>query len=120
MTEARLVPPIGTLFDHDGREYVVKGYLRVSTPPPSDIADWRSMDDALAHILFTSQQTFGPDQVRLEFCERRDAEYVSGSGVAGVILRVADVVPAGHVDWSPERLADEKRLSRLLVGRPIA
>lgn len=119
MTETRLVPPIGALFTHDERRYVVKGYLRASVPPPADFEDWLDFGDALEHILFTAQQTFGPDQVRLEFCERRDAEYVSGSGVCGVVVRVKDVVPTGYADWPPERLAQEEKMSRLMVGKPI-
>jgi hypothetical protein len=64
-------------------------------------------------------QDVGPDNCKLVFCLREQAEYVSGSGVAGIIRRVEDVVIIGRVSWSEATIDEERRHAIRLAGQPI-
>lgn len=94
------VPDIGDRFTHRGRDYCVSGWLRRRD------RTWMSVD-------------YGPDRCALEFCERADAQYVAGSGVSGVIARVAEVRVTGRVTWSPEALELSRASHAALVGQPV-
>jgi hypothetical protein len=56
---------------------------------------------------------------RMVFCLRDQAEYVSGSGVCGIIRRVEDVEIIGRVSWSEELIDEERRHAVRLAGQPI-
>ncbi len=44
-------------------------------------------------------------KIRIIACEREEAEFVSGAGVAGIILRVEDVEIKGRVNWEDRTIA---------------
>lgn len=64
-------------------------------------------------------QDVGPDNCKLVFCLRDEAEYVSGSGVCGIIRRIEDVVVIGRVSWSEALIDEARRHAVRLVGKPI-
>ena len=91
----------------DKNEYRVTGWLKKS-PARAPVADPNDMRTLIQSILDDSQQEIGPDQVRLQWCSRKEAEYVTGSGVSGKIARLSDIKVTGRVNW-PEKLIDEAR-----------
>lgn len=117
---AHFVPDVGTIVEYGmdsfGKKpatYRVSAWLKEATPPPP------SKYDFLNHLLYSTQQKVGPDEKRLEFCTREQAEYLSLSGIAGAIARVGDVKVVGRVNWSEEMLADERAQALALVGHRI-
>lgn len=111
-----LAPDIGTRFTYQERDYVVKGYLRRMAPPEPPAEERDPFQDMLATILYESQQECGPDRCRLMFCDRLEADYVSGGGC---IARIADIAITGAIDWSPDRIAYERQRSARLAGHPL-
>lgn len=105
--QPRIIPDIGDTFAHDfglgdgnvyDRTFRVSGWLKRATGGGRKV---------------------GPDNCPLEFCPRDEAEYVSGSGVCGVILRAADVTIIGRVSWSGSVLAEERKGFNLLIGQRV-
>ena len=64
-------------------------------------------------------RNLGPDNCPLEFCARDEAQYVSGYGVCGVIVRLSDVVITGRVPWTKDDLASARATAVALVGRQL-
>jgi hypothetical protein len=126
-------PPVGTLFTHRDARYRVEGYLRPYTPPPVDesdpmavmvaemMAELNAEADAehLAQYGRPRPQGHGPDDCRLEFCLRSEAVYVHGYGVCGTIVRVADVVPEGMIDWPAEVIAGHAADVERIAGQRL-
>ncbi|MEU4576081.1 hypothetical protein [Nonomuraea sp. NPDC023979] len=96
-----LTPDIGDTFTRDGRSYRVTGWLKRS-----------ERTGALARRL-------GPDSCPLQFCARDEAQYVSGYGICGVIVRVGDVVVTGRVPWTEDALASDRALAARLAGQRV-
>lgn len=48
-------------------------------------------------------------EIKIIACTREEAEFVSGSGVAGVILRLEDVEITGRVNWDDRTIARKRR-----------
>jgi hypothetical protein len=116
----REVPDIGDLFEHDGSVYRVDGWVRPAAPPEPAWHERGTFAEELDRLVFETLREHGPDRRRLEFCARKDAEYVVGYGVAGVIVRVAGVRVSGRVPWPPETVERQRRLALALVGRPVS
>lgn len=55
---------------------------------------------------------------QFQFCLRDNAEYICGSGVAGIIRPVADIVIDGKVSWPEAVIEEHRRQAVWLVGRP--
>jgi hypothetical protein len=113
-------PDVGALFNYRGRDYVVSGWLRQMAPPEPPASERSPLRDLINEVLYETQQQVGPDRVRVVFCVREDAEYVTGRGVAGCIARVADINVTGSARWSADQLADARRQAARLVGHAVA
>lgn len=123
----RGVPQIGDTFTwaleyrdghRDGPDrFRVSCYFKRHVPPP-----WPGdMPGPVRELLEEMQQKYppagnGPDNVPLVVCRREEAEYVEGTGVCGVIVRVGDVHVDGRVDWPAELLASARHHADLLIG----
>ncbi len=105
MALVRRVPDVGDTFE-DG-EYPFRHRYRVSC--------WMKR----AKRQYGIAQDIGPDRCKLVFCLRDQAEYVSGSGVCGIIRRVEDIVIIGRVSWSEEWIEEGRRHAVWLAGQPI-
>lgn len=95
------IPDIGDTFIHGDHLYRVDGWLKPN-PKPTAVST-----------------PHGPDHVPLVFCDRDEAVYVSGYGVCGRIVRVADVVVTGRNSWSEETIERERRSHQVLIGREV-
>lgn len=132
---AVFVPDVGTIVQIDDphqwsdkggltkgkRSYRVNGWLKAATPPPrapkNPYDTSGHMAALMQHILYASEQEIGPDNKRLVPCVRKEAEYLSCSGVSGAIIRVGDAEVIGRVNWS-EEMIDELRADAIArVGR---
>lgn len=113
------VPRVGDLFEHNGDRYRVTGWLcrSVRQEPPAGERDW--LTDMLDDVLFETQQQTGPDRVRLRFCTPDEAEYVSGAGVCGCIVRITDVTIDGCIQWDGDTLAAAHSRALRLAGTPV-
>lgn len=147
MNEAALAPDVGTTFTttrvyryrrwawrpfpwyrkreiSDVHSYRVHAWLRRRPPRPAP-ADEQSalvqeiLDELLAEGRIDPPRGAGPDNVPLDFCLRKEAEYVEGVGVAGTIVRVSDLVITGTVDWPPETLEREREHAIRLAGQQV-
>jgi hypothetical protein len=119
------VPDIGDCFDYamhwesTPHSYRVTGWMcrREPPAPPGPDADpqtrmaWEIVQELRAEGKIDPPRGAGPDNVPLRFCLQHEAEYVTGSGVCGVIVRVTDVQVTRRVDWTPELLADERAMA---------
>lgn len=115
-----MAPDVGDVILYDGERYRVNGWLCAAVPvePPADERSF--MRDLLNDILYDTQQQTGPDRIRLRFCSRSEAVYVSAVGVCGRIVRVSDANVVGRVPW-PEHQLDQARLTaERLAGQPVA
>ncbi|PPS89595.1 hypothetical protein [Streptomyces sp. MH60] len=113
-------PDAGATFEHEGHTYRVDGWLKRMAPPEPPGGQRSPFADILGELLYETQQRTGPDRERLVFCTQDEAEYVSGYGVAGCIVRVRDVRVTGMVAWSPEEIRKHQeravRMAGLTVG----
>jgi hypothetical protein len=101
-----MAPDVGDLFEHDGQRFRVTSWLK-ALPECADLRE-------------STQQRCGPDNKRLVWCTREDAEYVAGYGVCGIIVRVADVIVTGRVGWPEEVIDRERDQALMLVGKGVA
>lgn len=114
-----IVPDIGDTFTYEGESFRVSGWLKRMARPEPPAWDRSPFKDVLDDLLYESQQRVGPDRERLMFCAREEAEYVSGTGIAGRIVRVSDVKVTGRVDWPEELFEHARHEANCLIGRPI-
>lgn len=112
IAQRTIAPVFGAIFEHAEKRYRVTGYMRRAVPPPE--SDW------IAKILFDASQELTRDNVRLEWCPRANAEYVTGAGVAGCVVPVADVRVVGMVQWDKATLDTAEKASRALWGEILA
>jgi hypothetical protein len=96
-------------------QWRVSGYMK-ATPRPK-FAD--SFNGELDELLFDSCREFTADKVRLMWCPREEAEYVTGSGVCGVIKRLDEIEITGMVAWSQEQIDEAERSSFRNHGRML-
>ena len=109
------IPDVGDCFEHHGlchhqsgepcswdRSYRVTGWLK------------------RAPVKYPEcYRAAGPDNVPLVFCVQDEAEYVSGYGTCGVIVRVSEVTVTGRVPWAEKTLAGERRMAELHIGTMV-
>jgi hypothetical protein len=108
----------------DTHSYRVNGWLKRRPPRPAPRTEQERVtreiyDKLIADGSISPPRGFGPDKVPLDCCTREEAEYVSGYGVAGTIVRVADVQVTGKVDWPADVLEDERRRANRMAGEPL-
>jgi hypothetical protein len=114
-----IVPDIGDTFTHNDRRYRVDGWLKRMARPEPPAWDRSPRKDMLDDLLYEAKQRVGPDRERLIGCVRKEAEYVSGYGIAGCIVRVADVRVTGRVAWFEAEFEHARHEAACMVGRPI-
>lgn len=119
MTDEMIAPDVGDTFTHNDRRYRVDGWLKRMARPEPPAWDRSPHKDMLDDLLYESQQRLGPDRERLIGCVREEAEYVSGYGIAGCIVRVTDVRVTGRVDWSEAEFEHARHMAAYMVGRAI-
>jgi hypothetical protein len=81
--------------------YRVTGWYCPRTPPVKG-------DDNMHQILSNLLWDAGDDFDKVRPCQRKDATHVTGSGVAGIFEPIENVAVIGRVDWTPERVQQEK------------
>ncbi len=104
--------------------YRVDGWLCRRPPrPPARTEQERITREILAELIAEDPsygpRGFGPDKVPLNSCRPEEAEYVSGYGVAGTIVRVSDVIVTGRVSWPDDVLASEREHALRMAGEPL-
>lgn len=110
---------------HETHSYRVTGWMRRRAPRPQPAGEHERLarqmiDELLAEGgLEAGGRKFGPDQVPMEHCRREEAEYVSGYGVGGTIVRVRDVVVDGRVPWDEATLQEGRDRANFLAGEPM-
>lgn len=102
------------------RTFRVSGYLKRYEPLPVTLEDAGVLGVAgLVLERAYAESKHGPDKCPLVFCSREEAEYVTGTGVCGVIVRVREVRVTGRVSWSEETLQSERDTARMLEGEVL-
>lgn len=73
-------------------------------------------DDIMVEILAEERAEMTPSQlasknreIKIIPCSREEAEFVSGCGVAGCILRLQDLIIIGRAKWDDRSIARERR-----------
>lgn len=84
-----LIPNVGDTFRYDNHRFRVTGWLK------------KNHREKYIH------------------CHRSEAQFISGSGVCGVVLPVSEVVVDGRVNWPDERIAEERHRAERLVGAMV-
>lgn len=109
-------PDVGAIFEWRGNTYRVNGWLKPMTAPATDKSNFGNLID---NILYQAQQETGPNKEKLVFCSRKDAVYVSGTGVCGVCAPIGDIKIVGRVNWSEDQINAERKVAILLIGEPV-
>lgn len=124
MTE--LAPDVGDLVECDGKQYRVDNWLKALPDPlqrdlsAEDItAEADTFTDALRLIIISATQRVGPDNKRLGWCTREEAEYVGVSSGYSTIRRVNDCKVVGRIGWSAEVIEEHRQNALRLVGEVI-
>jgi hypothetical protein len=104
--------------------YRVDAWLRRRRPRPESCDERAALtrqiiDEMIAEGQIDPPRGAGPDNVPLEWCRREEAEYVSGVGVAGIIVRVADVEVTGQVPWDKGLIQYARISANRLAGEPL-
>lgn len=122
----QLAPDVGDLVECEGKQYRVDNWLRALPEPlQRDMdaefitAEADTFNDALRLILISATQRVGPDNKRLAWCTREEAEYVEISSGYGTIRRVGDVKVVGRIGWSDEVIEEHRQNALRLVGEVI-
>lgn len=86
------------------RTYRLTGYYKEKQKPQFAEHDW------LGQILWESEEenVYGEKNIMLVKCSRKEAEFVSGAGIAGCIRRIQDIEVIGMVNWSEEEIREEQ------------
>ncbi len=103
----------------------VSGFYKTYVPTvyedPQMMAQMEHVNDMLDKIkqkelanMTASQRRVAEQECRVVQCHREEAEFVSGSGVAGCIRRIEDIVITGLVGWEDRTIARRRRDYRIL------
>ncbi|EKY4113635.1 TPA: hypothetical protein ACGW3M_001024 [Pseudomonas aeruginosa] len=108
MTNASQAPDAGAIFDLNGQQYRVTGWLAEVPASASKPAAW------MAEILegLSGTQDMAP---RYRWCHREEATHVAGYGVAGCVVPVTSIKVTGTVDWSAEQLQEARAIAEQLA-----
>jgi hypothetical protein len=109
--ERRIAPRICATFSYRGYNYRVVGYLKPAIKPEN--LDW------IGELLFEVAYECGPRKEKLQCCVCEEAMYVMGSGIAGVIAPIEDIVVTGMVNWPEERIKEAEERAARRVGEII-
>ena len=99
-----------------GSQYRLTSFYKTFVPKKAESEDESFLDGLLADIKRKEREEMTPDQrnladsrFRIVQCEREEAEFVGGSGVAGCIARIEDIVLTGRVTWQDRTIARARR-----------
>ncbi len=107
--------------DHSWR---VEGFYKTYVYEPADRSEMSKSDREMAEmtdsimkeILAEERAEMSPSElarkereIKIIACTREEAEFVSGVGVAGIILRLEDVEITGRVTWDDRTIARYRR-----------
>ncbi|WP_189553055.1 hypothetical protein [Mesorhizobium sp. M8A.F.Ca.ET.021.01.1.1] len=97
----------------------VTGYMKKHTPEPPKGDSF--MDRLIRSILEEASREIdaGKGRTRLKWCDATQAEYITGSGIAGCIYPIEDVIVVGRVPWSESYLAYSEVSSRRNWGEVL-
>lgn len=131
-------PSIGALFDWDGGNGRVTGWIRELPEPTFDdeptewIREFLLEERARQVARETAPRMIWDDQSgqfrfyvdlyprkRWEWVAREDATHVSYAGSCGGIAPIDEIVVTGMVDWSPEHVADAERRAERNIGQRV-
>lgn len=116
-TSASTIPDICDRIKIEGSDHCwrVTGWVKKSPPlDTSGLEDWeKEMHDQIA-------KERGPNAPpRLEWCTREEAEYVTGSGVCGIIKPIDQVKVVGRVEWPDEQIQEAHDRQKRRIGQSI-
>jgi len=117
--DGTIAPEVGALFNYQGRGYRLTAYLKRMAPPEPPAGERDPLRDLLTQILYDTQQKCGPDNERLVFCDRLEAEYACGAGVAGCIARLTDIEVTGMVDWDEPLMQQAREHAQSLISLEV-
>lgn len=108
MTNTCQAPQAGALFDLNGSEFRVTGWLAEVPTATAKAEAW--MDDILDGL--GGNLVMGP---RYRWCSQEEATHVAGSGAAGCIVPVASVTVKGMAKWSAEQIEEASNIAQQLA-----
>lgn len=80
------------------------------------------LEDVLTNNFITNllleqaaEQSGHPDHVMI-WCHKHEATHVTGSGVAGCMLRIEEVAVVGRVEWSEDQIRDAVESHARFIG----
>lgn len=89
------------------RSYRVQSFLKLWTPPPlseDELAIMELLDDDID----TPKDVTLPPRIALVRCAPEEAEFVSGSGVCGILAPLTHVKRIGCVSWDEDMIKQER------------
>jgi hypothetical protein len=97
-----IAPDIGSLFDYNGRQYVVIGWARKFVRPPYTGED---LAERLIEELLIEEESLGLFRfATMQCCLREEATHVLGRGVCGCLAPISEIQVTGMAQWIPEHL----------------
>jgi hypothetical protein len=123
-----MAPDVGDIIRSTNSEslsgtYRVSGWMKALPDLVAPAADAPFLERFSYEIWLEDEQSgngrHGPDKKRLVWCTREEAQYVTGSGVCGVIWRVGDCEITGKVTWSDAEIEEAREDALLLVGERL-
>ena len=124
-------PRIGETFKVKGRDdekygYRVTGFYKTYVRNPKEFDTDAFLNKLIGDILeeerakMTAEQRKRKDEmIKVIQCSREEAEFVSGAGVAGTIVRLEDVNIDGRVTWTDRTIARARwHYDKHLISHP--
>jgi hypothetical protein len=113
------IPQIGECFQHNDHFYRVTGWVRLvkHEPLPTNTPDTEvNLANETVNEFMEKSGAFG--RLREQWCLPEEATHVTGSGIAGCIVRIELVHWEGKiVNWSPEQLEADTQRAKKMAGR---
>ena len=103
----QIAPAVGTIFEYKDRRYRVKSWFKEIDVPRSD--DW--IDD----ILYDANHK-NKNGKNWQWCARKEATHVSGSGVGGCIAPISEIKITGRVNWSEDIFKEQEEHAIRQIG----
>jgi len=99
----------------DEHSYRVTGYIKMVDP--ETLKTKAHKDDWISGLLIdTAHKRDGKLLMR---CTREEATHVSGTGVAGCIVAIEDIICGDYVNWDKETIDDARKSALRNVGEYI-
>jgi hypothetical protein len=91
-------PRIAETFKYNNSSYRIDAFFKLYTPEPLDenCAHGRIMTKIAKENAQTRDKN---NEIQIIMCEREEAEFVEGVGVAGTIIPISEITITGRVKW---------------------